>query len=74
MLGPARPPTETAERALRRSVQRARLALLEQEHDRLSEAVTRAGTPVPQELAEAQIATWRRLAAVKKRLDELERG
>ncbi len=74
MLGPARPPTETAERALRRSVLRARLVLLEQEHDRHTEAVTRAGTPVPQELAEAQIATWRRLAAVKKRLDEVERG
>ncbi len=74
MLGPARPPTETAERALRRSVLLARLALLEQEHDRLTAAVTHAGTPAPQELAEAQIATWRRLAGVKKRLDGLERG
>jgi DNA primase len=74
MLGPARPPTETAERALRRSVLRARLVLLEQEHDRLTAAVTHAGTPAPQELAEAQIATWRRLASVKKRLDGLERG
>jgi DNA primase len=74
LLGPARPATEAAERALRQAILRARLAALEQEHDRLTAAVTRAGTPAPEELASQQIATWRRLAGLKKRLQGLERG
>lgn len=74
LLGPARPATEAAERALRQAILRARLGALEQEHDRLTAAVTKAGTPAPEELATRQIATWRQLAALKKRLEQLERG
>jgi hypothetical protein len=74
LLGPARPPTEAAERALRKAVVRARIEALEGEHDRLTAAVTRAGTPAPRELADEQITTWRKLADLKKRLDVLERG
>jgi len=74
MLGPARPPTDAAAGALRKAIMLARVALLEQEYDRLNAAVARAGTPAPRDLVEEQITTWRRLADLKKRLDAVERG
>jgi len=74
MLGPARPPTDAAAGALRKAIMLARVAILEQEYDRLNAAVARAGTPAPKDLVEEQITTWRRLADLKKRLDAVERG
>ena len=74
LVGPARPPSERAERELRKAIMLARLEVLEQEHDRLIAAVTKAGTPAPRDLVEDQITTWRRLADLKKRLESLEPG
>jgi hypothetical protein len=74
MLGPARPPIEAAERALRKAILLARVENVEGEHDRLLAAVARATSPAPPDLVEEQLTTWRRLADLKKRLDALERG
>jgi hypothetical protein len=73
LAGPAAPRKDLAERELRRSVVKARIADREQEHERLSAAVARAGTPAPEELVKQQLELATRLRDLRKRLAGLER-
>jgi DNA primase len=74
MLGPARPPIEAADRALRKALLLAWVEYVEGEYDEVTSAVARATSPAPPDLVERQLTTWRRLVDLKKRLDALERG
>jgi DNA primase len=73
LAGPAAPPKGVAERELRRAVVKARIADRELEHERLSAAVARAGTPAPEELVSQQLELASRLRDLRKRLAGLER-
>jgi uncharacterized membrane protein YccC len=73
LAGPAAPRKEQAERELRRAVVMARIAEREQEHDRLSAAVARAGSPAPEELVKQQLELATRLRDLRRRLAGLER-
>jgi DNA primase len=72
-LGPAGPGRETAERELRRAVVKARIEQQELEHERLSAAVARAGSPAPGELVKEQLELVARLRDLRRRLAGLER-
>jgi DNA primase len=73
LAGPAAPRKDLAERELRRSVVKARIAEREEEHERLSAAVARAGTPAPEDLVRQQLELATRLRDLRKRLAGLER-
>jgi hypothetical protein len=73
LAGPAAPRKDQAERALRRAAVRARVEGLEQEHERLLAAVTRAGSPAPEDLVTEQGRLTSRLRDLRKRLAELDR-
>jgi len=73
LAGPAAPRKERAERELRRSVVKAKIEAREQEHERLSAAVARAGSPAPEELVKEQLELAARLRDLRKRLAGLER-
>jgi len=73
LTGAAAPPRERAERELRRAVVMARVEELDREHARLLAAVTRAGSPAPEELVNEQGRLMARLRDYRKRLARLER-
>jgi DNA primase len=73
LAGPAAPRKEHADRELRRSVVRAKVEGLEGEHERLLVAVTRAGSPAPEDLVTEQGRLAERLRDLRRRLAELER-
>jgi len=73
LTGPAAPRKEVAERELRRAVLKARIEEREREHERLSAAVARAGSPAPEELVKDQLELVARLRDLRKRLQGLDR-
>jgi len=72
-VGPAGPRKEAAERELRRAVLKAKIEERELEHERLSAAVARAGSPAPEELVKDQLELVARLRDLRKRLAGLDR-
>ena len=73
LAGPAAPEAARAERELRRAAVKARVEELEREHGRLLAAVTRAGSPAPEELVNEQGRLMARLRDFRKRLAGLDR-
>jgi DNA primase len=71
--GPGRPPTDAAERELRRAVVKARIEALRVEHENLLARVAKAGSPVPEDLSTAAQIAARRRTDLEKRLRSLER-
>jgi DNA primase len=72
--GPGRPPSEAAERELRRAVVKASIERVRLEHEELLKQVAKAGTPAPHDLSTAAQAAMRRRADLEKRLRSLERS
>jgi len=73
-LGPAAPARATAERELRRALVKAKVEVLEGEHERLHAAVARTQSPPPEELVNEQLRLLARLRDMRKRLATLERA
>jgi uncharacterized membrane protein YccC len=73
LVGPAAPRKDLAERDFRRAVVLAKIAERELEHERLSAAVARAGSPAPEELVRQQLELATRLRDLRRRLAGLER-
>ncbi len=71
--GAAAPRKEAAARELRRAILMARKDELERQMDRVLAAVTRAGSPAPEELATEQGVLAARMSDLQKRLAALDR-
>ena len=73
IVDPGEAPEEAAARELRRAILMARKDELERQMDRVLAAVTRAGSPAPEELATEQGVLAARMSDLQKRLAALDR-
>ncbi len=73
LAGPGRPPSQDAERELRRAAVEAKIEANRREQDRLLARLAKAGSPAPEDLTVEQLTLQRRRADLEKRRQKLRR-
>jgi DNA primase len=74
LMGPACPAREQAERSFRRAVLKAKLEQVIAEYDRSIAHVTRAGSPIPEDLATRQLRLLNQRRDLERRVAALDRS